>query len=220
MAMPGYASPSDPRTATSTYEAAALDLATTGWSLTDDFIPPSLTSRLADETRALWNRDAFRPAGTGRADGFQVDPQVRSDRLKWLDPGACTEAQRAYLEHLEKLRLTLNGTLFLGLFELEVHLSVYPPGSFYRRHLDQFRGNNLRTVTTILYLNADWTGADGGQLRLFTDPANGEGYQEILPLAGRLVCFLSDRFPHEVLPTQRDRLSITGWFKQRGAAGR
>ena len=33
-----------------------------------------------------------------------------------------------------------------------------------------------------------------------------------MPEGGTLVCFLSDRFHHEVLPARRERLSITGWF--------
>jgi SM-20-related protein len=94
-------------------------------------------------------------------------------------------------------------------------LAVYPPGSFYRRHLDQFRGVGERTVTTILYLNQDWIQPDGGQLRIYTDPVDQRRYEEVLPLGGRLVTFLSARFLHEVLPARRDRLSITGWFKKR-----
>jgi SM-20-related protein len=34
----------------------------------------------------------------------------------------------------------------------------------------------------------------------------------VLPEGGTLVCFLSDRFHHEVLPARRERLSVTGWF--------
>jgi SM-20-related protein len=29
------------------------------------------------------------------------------------------------------------------------------------------------------------------------------------------VCFLSERFEHEVLPATRERLSIAGWFRRR-----
>jgi hypothetical protein len=39
---------------------------------------------------------------------------------------------------------------------------------------------------------------------------------EIWPEGGTLVAFLSDRFEHEVLPARRQRLSLTGWFRQRG----
>ena len=73
----------------------------------------------------------------------------------------------------------------------------------------------LRTLTTVLYLNPDWQSADGGQLRIYTDPDYPGRYQEVQPLAGTLVAFLSARFEHEVMPASRERLSLTGWFKRR-----
>ena len=73
----------------------------------------------------------------------------------------------------------------------------------------------MRTVTAILYLNRNWQPEDGGQLRIYTDPNDPEHYEELLPLGGRLVTFLSARFLHEVMPARRERFSITGWFKKR-----
>lgn len=34
----------------------------------------------------------------------------------------------------------------------------------------------------------------------------------IAPLAGRMVCFESDKLDHEVTQTYIEHLSITGWF--------
>ena len=133
----------------------------------------------------------------------------------WLDPAKCSAMQCCYLDALENLRQTINRQLFLGLFEFEGHLALYPPGSYYRRHLDRFRGTEQRVLTAILYLNQDWHERDGGQLRLYTDPTDEKNFEEILPLAGHLVIFLSALFPHEVMQARRDRLSITGWFKLR-----
>ena len=62
-----------------------------------------------------------------------------------------------------------------------------------------------------MYLNEDWTSADGGALRMYDD----ERVREVLPVAGTLVCFLSDRFEHEVLPATRERLAVTGWIRRR-----
>jgi len=64
----------------------------------------------------------------------------------------------------------------------------------------------------VLYLNEGWTRAAGGELRLY-DAAG--GYRDVEPMAGRLVCFLTPGREHEVLPTQLDRLSISGWFRTR-----
>jgi len=99
--------------------------------------------------------------------------------------------------------------------EFEAHFAVYPKGSFYRKHLDQFRGIGNRTLTAILYLNKDWRDEYGGQLRIYTDPDNPAFYVDVSPQGGTLVTFLSARYLHEVLPSTRPRKSITGWFKKR-----
>ena len=116
---------------------------------------------------------------------------------------------------LNTLRGALNERLLLGLFSLEVHYALYPPGAFYRRHLDQFRGRAFssgdRVISCAIYLNEDWTPAEGGLLRIY----DRELARDVLPVAGTLACFLSDRFEHEVLPATRERLSLTGWFRRR-----
>jgi SM-20-related protein len=119
------------------------------------------------------------------------------------------------LSAFDALRLTLNRELQLGLFELEAHFAAYPPGAFYRRHRDQQTGSSGRVVSCVLYLNSEWTAEDGGQLRLFLDPKDTASYQDVLPEGGKLVCFMSERFWHEVLPAARVRLSLTGWFRRR-----
>ena len=67
-------------------------------------------------------------------------------------------------------------------------------------------------MSLVLYLNEAWTPAAGGELRIFE--ASG-GHRDIDPIAGRLVCFLTPGREHAVLSTQRDRLSISGWFRAR-----
>lgn len=198
------------------FDAIAATVAGRGWAVTPDFVPAPLLGELRREALALWEQGGFREAGVGRGAELRVRPEVRTDRVRWIDPCRCTPAQAAYLERLETLRRSFNQALYLGLFDFEGHLAVYPPGSYYRRHLDQFRGVELRTLTAILYLNEDWTAADGGQLRLYTDSADETRCEEILPMGGQLVTFLSDRFPHEVMLARRERVSITGWFKRRG----
>jgi len=186
-----------------------------GWSVTPGFLPPLLVSGLASEVRTAWQEGRFRHAGVGRGEGLEVRPEVRSDRVLWL-PDSASGLVGRYLQLLESLRQTINRELCLGLFEFEGHFAIYPPGAYYRKHLDQFRGIGERTVTTVLYLNEDWDDADGGQLRLYVDREDGTGFVDVQPLGGQLVTFLSARFLHEVLPARRERLSITGWFKRRG----
>lgn len=193
----------------------ALDLAETGLAIRDDFLPQERIAQLASEGRALLDTGELHAAGIGRGRQFQANSAIRGDRIQWLEPATATPAQRYYLGILEELRLAINRGLYLGLFEFEGHLAVYPPGAYYRRHLDQFQGTQQRLVTVILYLNPDWREEDGGLLRLYPDPTDDGRHQDLLPLAGRLVCFLSGDYPHEVLPARRERLSITGWFRKR-----
>jgi uncharacterized membrane protein len=75
------------------------------------------------------------------------------------------------------------------------------------------RDDDARVLSCVLYLNIGWSAQDGGTLRIHLD--DGQRY-DVLPIGGTLVCFLSERFEHEVLPAKRDRVALTGWFRQRG----
>ncbi len=196
-------------------ERIVADLGERGWSVCPGFLDHSRTATLAREVRDLSESDGLRPARIGRGRERNVHAETRGDRIHWLDQGLCTPAQRSVMEDLETLRLAINRVLYLGLFEYDGHLTVYPPGTFYRRHLDRFRDAPQRMVSCILYLNENWRETDGGQLRLFLDAAADGPHIDILPQGGTLVTFLSDRFYHEVLPAARDRLSLTGWFRIR-----
>ena len=197
------------------YDRIADDLLLQGWSMMPDFVPSELVRQLRQECLDDWQQGEFRHAGIGRGESFEIKPEIRNDRVKWLEPATASQAQRDYLNYLEQLRLAINRQLQLGLFDFEYHMAVYPPGSFYARHLDQFRGVGLRTVSVILYLNEDWQRLDGGQLRIYTEAGDDSVFHDILPVGGQVVVFLSSVFEHEVLPARRDRLSITGWFKRR-----
>lgn len=186
-----------------------------GWSVRDDFVDPLDVVQLGQECRRLWEKDRLRRAGVGVGRDWRIRTEVRSDRVMWLDPAHLTPAQDRYCRQLEALRLAFNRTHYLGLFEFEGHFAVYPPGTFYRRHLDQFQGATHRRISVILYLNAQWNEADGGVLRLYLGADGESGPRDIAPLGGRLVVFQSDRFHHEVLPARKTRFSLTGWLRTR-----
>ena len=211
----GNACPLTTVTAPDVFTSVTDGLETRGWSVIPDFLPPLLISQLRHEVELSWQEGEFRRAGVGRGSRLLVRPEVRTDWVSWLDLSRCSGVQRTCLAALETLRQAINSRLYLGLFDYEGHLAVYPPGTYYHKHLDQFRDIGSRTVTCILYLNADWCAADGGQLRIYTDPQDETFYEEVLPLGGQLVTFLSARFQHEVMPARRNRMSLTGWFRQR-----
>lgn len=186
-------------------------IATHGWCVVPGFMDASALRSLC---RARHAGGGFHHAGIGSGVA-QVMDEVRGDDILWLEQDDPDAAAQAYLLEMEALRQAANRELFLGLDHLEAHFAVYPAGGYYRKHLDRFRDDDRRTLTAIVYLNEAWTAEDGGLLRFWPDPA-GEGKAiDILPAGGTLVTFLSDRYWHEVLPSRRERMALTGWFKRR-----
>lgn len=185
--------------------------AQTGWASSDIFFPVDTVKELALEAEAGFSSGEFHRARVGRGDERSLRSEIRQDRVCWLEPNALSSSQQVYWSRIDALRLALNRSLFLGLFDYEAHFAVFPPGAFYKKHLDQFQGVGVRTVSCILYLSTHWSPNDGGALRLFFDA----GHEDILPISGRFVCFLSGEFYHEVLPANRERMSLTGWLRKR-----
>lgn len=110
------------------------------------------------------------------------------------------------------MQVYLNRRLFLGLFSFESHFAHYSPGDFYKKHYDAFRGGANRILSIVVYLNHGWQPDDGGELVLYLDDKDREGIK-VTPSFGSVAIFLSEEFPHEVLPATRDRYSIAGWFR-------
>jgi SM-20-related protein len=196
-------------------EQIAAQLQRRGWCVTPDFIDAATVESLASEARQLWEQRQYRPARIGSGATLHQDRAIRGDHILWLDDAELTPAQQRYRDRLELLRQSINRQLFLGLFDLELHLAHYPVGARYRKHLDRHAHTRERLVTCILYLNENWEEDDGGQLRLYLSGDDESRYADVLPRAGVLVTFLSGEFHHEVLPARRSRLSITGWFRAR-----
>jgi len=186
-------------------------LAARGWAIRQDFLPTDAIEALAEESRRLWLAGRFSRAGVGRGSERRIRADVRSDHVLWLDESALTPAQSRCWSEIEALRAELNRELFLGLISVEAHYAFYPPGAFYRKHVDRFSDSDERAISYSLYLNSDWKEEEGGQLRLY---AGGQRI-EIFPRAGTFVTFRSDNIPHEVAPAVRDRFSLTGWFRRR-----
>lgn len=180
----------------------------------DDFVDETYRKALLKEQVDLLNQGQFKKASVGKGDQKQVRAEIRSDEVLWMDPTALSPLQVVFWEKIEELKQVLNRRCFLGLKSFEGHFARYPIGSFYKRHVDQFHAVPHRIVTVILYLNDSWTEADGGQLRMYFPQEDGsERIEDVLPVGGRLVVFLSEEIPHEVMPTQKERISITGWLR-------
>lgn len=181
-----------------------------GIGVLDGFLAPAAVDRLIGCATARRARGDFRVARIGAAAQLQRHDDIRGDSTCWLEE-PLFDPERELLGAVEHLRLSLNQETFLGLFDHELHYACYPPGAGYARHVDQPWGRNQRRVSFILYLNEAWHPGDGGELRIFDE----RGHRDIEPVAGRLVCFLTEGREHAVLPTQVERLSISGWFRGR-----
>ena len=202
---------SSPRAPTEVADALARD----GIAIATDFLGSELVGSLAGEAREAVANGRFHASGVGSGHTHALRPDIRGDHILWLERPE-TDAQRDYFARMEALRLAINERLFLGLFDLECHFALYPPGSFYQRHVDRFRDDARRAVSVVLYLNACWDPAWGGALRIYESEAPQAPFRDIVPLGGTLVCFLSDSVSHEVRPALHERLSLTGWFRRRG----
>ena len=195
-------------------ERIADSLAVHGRMVVDDFFGLELTAALRRDCQRSSAHGDLHEAAVGSGERRQIRTEVRGDEILWMQQPASSEPQRVCQDRFEQLRLTLNRTLQLGLFEFESHFARYPAGTFYARHIDQLRDDDRRKLSCVLYVNESWQPEEGGELRLYL---NGEGaeFEDVLPQGGRLVVFLSGRFAHEVLPATRERISIAGWFRTR-----
>ncbi|WP_020210508.1 2OG-Fe(II) oxygenase [Gilvimarinus chinensis] len=186
----------------------ADQLTVKGYAVLDDiFSAPTVASLRAEFEHPDCQ---FKSAGIGRQDDFTIAKQVRGDRICWLE--GRTGAAAFFLDTMAMIRQGLNQRLFMGLFDYESHLAYYPVGTFYKKHWDAFKGRSNRVLSTVFYLNQNWCETDGGELMLY-DRADESVLEQVAPVGGRLVVFLSEDFPHEVLPARQERYSIAGWFR-------
>ena len=189
-------------------------LSTTGWYVGDSIFSAALTSDLSSQGHALSDGGQLQAAQVGRADGTQLSWRSRSDDTLWLTDAPQDAYEREALATVNTLRTDLNQSLYLGARSTELHFARYAPGSFYVKHRDRFRDNDARVVSMVFYLNETWADDAGGELVIYNGDADGARIACVAPRSDTMVCFLSDRFPHEVLPATQERFSLTGWLSR------
>ncbi len=195
-------------------ERIANGLATTGWYAGESIFAAGLSAQLAERARSLADTHELQSARVGHNVGVQANAQLRNDETRWLAHAPVDASECEAVAIVGALRAHLNEALYLGAQETELHFARYAPGAFYRTHRDRFRDDDARLVSLVFYLNDAWADDTGGELVLYADDDSGTVVTRVQPRAGTMVCFLSDRFPHEVLPAARERYSLTGWLRR------
>lgn len=191
------------------FEEIAQNLSAQGYSVHTNTPNANLLRALSDHLLKMPS-SKFKQAGIGRDEDHIFKETVRGDGICWINKES--KAETAWLSWTELLQQYLNRRLFLGLFSFESHFAHYAPGDFYKKHQDAFNGETNRVLSIVLYLNEQWNEKDGGELVLYSGDAENT-LTKVIPGYGTLVIFLSEEFPHEVLPATRDRYSIAGWFR-------
>ena len=183
------------------------ELSDKDYLVVDEFLPGSPYQDIDQFFNQKLAEDDFQKAAIGAGAENQVISEIRGDYTYWLDSRRDVELA-AFFDLVREWIAKLNRYCYLSLSDFELHLAHYPAGSFYKKHFDQFKGRSNRMITLILYLNKDWKKGDGGELKMYLR----EGEKVIEPLNNRLVLFKSADIPHEVLLTNKARLSLTGWL--------
>lgn len=199
-------------------------------SVIDDFLDAGTHRALLDYTLA--NVERFQPATVYRPGGMRVDTDAR-DNLKLSDLGPLKEpVGERMLAALPGLASALGCSFPPGAM-LELELTAYGDGAFYRAHTDTGLPGAVdpdrkverdpRLLSAVYYFHRQPKAFDGGALRLFrwgdcdvADPAN---YRDFEPADNRLVTFLSWS-RHEVRPVacpsrrfEDYRFAINCWFR-------
>lgn len=177
--------------------------------ISEDFLTKSLSLNLQKHLLSLHDANLMSVAGTGNAMVALQNSAFRGDKIHWLDRKHDNEYENAFFDVIDAFILHLNNTCYTGINDYEFHYTIYEAGRFYKKHVDQFNNNTNRKYSMIIYLNEDWILADGGQLRIHHQ----QNTQDISPLSRKGVFFNSNTTEHEVMITNKSRMSITGWLK-------
>ena len=183
-----------------------------GYAVYDDFLDKSEVESLLKTFSTRYQQGKFKEASIGKFSEVQKNVEIRGDEILWLEHESTDLAERILLDKNQAFVNYLNKTCYLGIKNTEIHFAKFGVGKFYRRHRDTFTSKRGRVLSVIYYLNVNWIPEDGGNLIIYTNKNNLENAISIAPLAGRMVCFESEKLDHEVTEAFSNRFSVTGWF--------
>lgn len=182
------------------------ELISKGWFVRENFLDADFCQQLLTDMHA----NPFKTAAVGNGTATQIDHRIRTDEISWLDEDNCTGTQKAFFNLMNSIKDDVNRAFFLGIKRYECHYAHYFNQGFYKKHLDQHQNSPYRVLTTVTYLN---TPKSGGELIIYSRDDKNIQEAVVKPQTGTFVCFLSNQIYHEVLPTNDDRYSLTGWYR-------
>jgi len=177
--------------------------------VTENFLSEALAAHLKENLKTLYQEKMMQSAGTGNDTLVVHNKLVRSDMIYWLDRSHNNIYENQFFDLMDSFVSYLNSTCYTGITGYEFHYALYEEGSFYKKHIDQFGNNTSRQYSMIMYLNTNWMENDGGELCIY----HLDSIQNITPVNGKSVFFKSSELAHEVMLTNKPRMSITGWLK-------
>ena len=177
--------------------------------IAENFLSKDLSKHLITNLMGLFKDKLMLSAGIGNDTLVVHDKMYRNDKIYWLDRTHNDVHENSFFDLMDTFISHLNRTCYTGITGYEFHYTLYETGSFYKKHVDQFRNNEVRQYSMIMYLNENWVEEDGGQLCIH----HLDNLQNISPVSGKSVFFKSSELAHEVLITNKPRMSITGWLK-------
>src|SRR5688572_12002365 len=124
--------------------------------IVENFLNPSMASALKNNLEVLYRNAGLLHAGTGNDANVQHDQKMRGDKIYWLDRSHHDQPENDFFDLMDNFVLYLNSTCYTGITGYAFHYTMYEQGSFYKKHLDQFRNNKSRAYSIIMYLNTDW----------------------------------------------------------------
>lgn len=189
-------------------EAQLDHFAHKGLLVIDNFLAEDTAQQILEEAKFWQAEEAFKKAGIGHLEKLHIQENYRADKIKWINREDCLPATKSYMNTVDELMQETSRAFFLSLKDFESMYAIYPKGSFYKKHRDQFEQQAHRIISLVLYLNDGWQADHGGQLVVYKE----EESLTIEPIFNRLAIFKSELW-HEVLPSQTERFSVTTWFK-------
>jgi SM-20-related protein len=189
------------------------ELTEMGFSELEGLVSVNLCQALRLNIRTLDKQDRLKKAKIGNKKDRQNQSEIRGDFIHWMSRLAPHPAEEEFFERIDLCMQFLSRRLFLALNAYEAHYAVYPKGARYQKHVDAFRNDDSRKISTVLYLNENWQPGDGGELLIYSEKDPNQIVHTVEPKLGKFVIFLSNTIPHEVLPAKKSRYSIAGWMR-------